>query len=60
MQFLATEVFPNTYINIMGQYHPDWRADSFPKLKRSITKREHEEALQIAREAGLYRGDRLN
>lgn len=60
MQFLATEISTETYVNVMDQYHPCWRADAFPKLKRGITRKEYEEALNLAYEAGLHRLDQLN
>lgn len=55
VRFLAEELSPNTYINVMGQYHPAWRArerDIVP-LNRPITRHELEEATAIARQAGL-------
>ncbi len=46
----------NTYINIMDQYRPEYKADQYPELSRRITLSEYKEALRIAREAGLSRG----
>lgn len=46
-----------TYVNVMDQYHPDGRVtrqpDKFPELDRPLHRREHAEALQIARDGGL-------
>ncbi len=56
--FLATEISSNTYINIMDQYRPCYRAGELPPLDRRITRREYREAVQQAREAGLHRFDR--
>lgn len=53
--FLAAELSPNTYVNIMDQYRPCGELDDFPELKRSITPQEYAEALAIAREEGLSR-----
>jgi putative pyruvate formate lyase activating enzyme len=56
-RFLAQEVSPNTYINVMGQYRPCYKADHYPELNRSPTRGELEEAHQVARAAGLRRFD---
>lgn len=57
MRFLAQCISPHTYINIMDQYHPDYRADRYPLLNRRITPEEYEAAVRMAHEAGLYRLD---
>jgi putative pyruvate formate lyase activating enzyme len=56
-RFLAREVSPNTYINVMGQYRPDNRAWQHLQLSRPITRSELVEAVRIAREEGLSRFD---
>ncbi len=61
-QFLADEVSRNTYINVMAQYHPAYRArecsaDDAP-LHRRITPEEYQAALDAVRAAGLWRLDR--
>lgn len=56
-RFLAREVSPDTYINVMGQYWPAWRAAGFPPLDRRVTTAEVEEAYRVAREEGLHRFD---
>ena len=58
MEFLAREVSPHTYVNVMGQYRPCGRAAEHPTLRKFLTGPEHEEAQQLAREAGLTRLDR--
>jgi putative pyruvate formate lyase activating enzyme len=58
--FLAKEISPATYISIMSQYFPAYRAEGFEELNRRITDEEYEEALDIARELGLKRGWRQN
>ena len=34
LEFLAEEVSPNTYVNLMDQYRPCYRADEYPELDR--------------------------
>jgi len=56
MRFLAEEVSPNTYVNVMDQYHPCYLADRFPPLNRRVTVAEYLEAVRSARQVGLHRG----
>jgi len=56
VRFLAEEVSPETYLNVMAQYHPCFKAYSYPELSRPITLREYAEAVAVARAAGLDRG----
>jgi putative pyruvate formate lyase activating enzyme len=58
MEFLAKEISPHTYVNVMGQYRPCGRAGEHPSLRKFLTALEHEEAQRLAREAGLTRLDR--
>jgi putative pyruvate formate lyase activating enzyme len=57
-RFLAEEVSRDTYINIMDQYRPCYKANELPPLNRSITRAEYQEALRQAHAAGLHRFDR--
>lgn len=56
-RFLAEQVSRDTYINVMDQYRPCYKAHSLPPLDRPITRTEYEQALQQARDAGLHRFD---
>jgi len=58
VRFLAEEISPNTYLNIMDQYRPCHEAHKLPLLNRRITRAEYEAAVQAARSAGLNRLDR--
>lgn len=55
MKFLAEEISPNTFVNMMDQYYPAFRAFGHPELSRRITREEYGQALKTAREAGLKR-----
>jgi len=57
LKFIATEISKNTYINIMDQYHPCYRADEYPVLDRLITYEEYHSALAQAKIYGLKRLD---
>ncbi len=60
MRFLAEELSPDTYVNIMAQYYPaaKVRNGRYPEINRRITHQEYEQALQAARKAGLWRFDK--
>jgi putative pyruvate formate lyase activating enzyme len=57
MRFLADEISSNTYLNIMDQYRPCYRAQAAPELDRKISPQEYQLALNAAREVGLTRLD---
>jgi len=56
LTFLAEELSPDTYVNIMAQYRPCYRADEVPALLRPPTWEEIEKVKEIARGLGLHRG----
>lgn len=58
MRFLASEISPRTYVNIMGQYRPAYRAHATGGIDRVIRAAEYERALRAAKDAGLSRLDR--
>ena len=57
VRFLAEEISPNTYLNLMDQYSPAYRAAQFPELNRPITRQEYQHAVDLAHQAGLKRLD---
>ncbi|MBN1827560.1 MAG: radical SAM protein [Deltaproteobacteria bacterium] len=57
MKFLAREISPATYVNIMDQYRPCGGAWEDATIGRSITVAEFEEALDAAFDAGIERID---
>jgi putative pyruvate formate lyase activating enzyme len=57
LSFLAREISPDTYVNIMDQYRPCGKAFAHPQLNRTLTSREYLDALVLARKVGLKRLD---
>ncbi len=57
VHFIADEISKNTYINIMDQYHPCFKAFDHPPLNRRLTQQEYAHAIQTAIDAGLKRID---
>jgi putative pyruvate formate lyase activating enzyme len=56
MAFIARHLSGNSYVNIMDQYRPRFRAGEYSEIDRRISSREYQEAIEIATEAGLHRG----
>lgn len=55
MRFLAREVSKDTYVNIMDQYRPAYRAFEDKRISRRITGKEFNEAVTEALEEGITR-----
>jgi putative pyruvate formate lyase activating enzyme len=56
LKFIAEEISVHSYINIMDQYRPEYRANEHPEINRRITQKEYLEAVQNAKRFRLYRG----
>ncbi len=59
LDWIARELSPNTYVNLMTQYRPAGKVSSrdFPLINRAISDAEYKHALAAARSAGLQRLD---
>jgi putative pyruvate formate lyase activating enzyme len=57
MEWIGQNLPKDTYVNIMSQYRPMYKAHSYPKIARGIMRSEYAAALQAARDAGLSRLD---
>src|SRR5215831_14645496 len=59
LQWVARELGPDTYVNVMSQYFPAGKvtANEHAEINRKINLREFQEALDAAHEAGLRRLD---
>jgi putative pyruvate formate lyase activating enzyme len=56
IDFIADEISIDTYINIMDQYHPAYRASRHIELNKLITKDEYLHSIYYAECKGLHRG----
>ncbi|MCM8779713.1 MAG: radical SAM protein [Candidatus Omnitrophica bacterium] len=56
MRFIAEKISTDTYISLMSQYRPYYKAAAFPELNRRITKEEYNQAIKDMQEAGLHNG----
>ena len=57
MEFLAKEISSNTYVNVMDQYRPCGAASQDNFINRRLLGKEYEEAVTMAKNAGLKRLD---
>ena len=59
MEWIARELGPDTYVNVMAQYYPAGKvsAKEYVEINRPLTEKEYREALAAARAAGLERLD---
>jgi len=53
LEWIAERLPKDTYVNIMSQYRPMYRAKEFPKIARRLTRKECRDAVRWAREASL-------
>jgi putative pyruvate formate lyase activating enzyme len=58
VRFLSQEVSPNTYLNIMAQYRPQYQAYNVPSISRAVNAQEFREAINLARRYGISRLDK--
>jgi putative pyruvate formate lyase activating enzyme len=58
LRFVADELGPDTYVNVMAQYYPAGRTGEFPEIDRHLYRSEFERALALADELGLRRLDK--
>ncbi len=59
LTWVVQELSPDTYVNIMAQYRPDYQVsqEKYPEINRPLTLNEYREALRMAEEVGLWRLD---
>lgn len=56
VRWIAQNLPAETFVNLMPQYRPAFRAAEFPEINRRLTMGEYRQALSWAREAGLTCG----
>jgi putative pyruvate formate lyase activating enzyme len=59
LEWIARELGPDTYVNLMDQYYPAGKVNeaAFPEINRRLTTNEFQEARRIAADLGLQRLD---
>ncbi len=56
LEFIAHDLSADSYVNIMFQYRPVYRAHDFPEINRRPRLSEFNAVVDMARELGLHRG----
>jgi len=57
VRFISEEISTHTYLNLMDQYRPAYKAHNYPELNRRLTNQEYNSAVDAAVKAGLIRLD---
>ncbi|MCD6094272.1 MAG: radical SAM protein [Candidatus Omnitrophica bacterium] len=56
LDFIAKSISRNSYVNIMDQYRPCFKARDYPEINRPITPDEYKKVIDYALRLGLHRG----
>lgn len=56
LTFIKSEISPETYISIMGQYFPAYKAVHIKQLNRKVKRAEYQEALRLVQKLSLEEG----
>ena len=57
LEFIAEKISKDTYVNIMDQYRPVFKASDYKEISRSPTFKEYREVVKIAEELGIIKGE---
>lgn len=55
LKFVAGNFPKNTYLNLMAQYRPEYKAFDYPEIARRLKRSEYQEAVRLAKKYGLTR-----
>ena len=53
VEWIALNLPKDTYVNIMSQYTPTYKASNYPEIARRITRAEYSQAVHWAKKYGL-------
>ncbi len=53
LEWIANNLPKDTYVNIMSQYRPAYKAFDYPEISRRLTRKEYSDAIKWAKEFGL-------
>jgi putative pyruvate formate lyase activating enzyme len=53
IEWIAEDLPKDTYVNIMAQYNPRYKAYDYPEISRRITRKEYKKVVNRAKELGL-------
>jgi putative pyruvate formate lyase activating enzyme len=53
VEWIAANLPKDTYVNLMSQYRPEYKAFDYPEIARRLKRSEYKDAIRWANEAGL-------
>ncbi len=53
LKWISENLGESVRVNLMFQYHPEWRAHESPELRRQLTEAERKRTIELAKDAGL-------
>ncbi len=53
LKWISENLGESVRVNLMFQYHPEWRAQEVPELRRRLTETERKRSIELAKEARL-------
>ena len=53
IEWIAKNLPKDTYLNLMSQYRPMYKAFEYPEISRKITRKEYTDTINWAKAAGL-------
>ena len=56
LKFIKEKISPDAFLSIMSQYHPEYRASSYPDIAERITGQEYKNVVDEAHRLGLNNG----
>lgn len=56
MRFIASKLSKDTYISLMSQYFPCYKAEDYPEISRRVSRQEYQKAMDIMHGCGLHNG----
>ncbi|MDD5644943.1 MAG: radical SAM protein [bacterium] len=56
LDLIAGNVSKDTYVSLMGQYFPEYKADRFEYIKRKLSAEEYQSAIRCFYRSGLHNG----
>jgi putative pyruvate formate lyase activating enzyme len=59
IDFIADKLGTDSYLNLMEQYHPSYKALDYPEIDRRITLKEYNDCVEYAKKKGFYRPENI-
>ena len=54
LEFISNEISKESYVNILGQYRPCYKANNFPEISRKLTRQEYLDCVNLSNKLIKY------